>query len=238
MSGSDNPDEIDEANAIVADVMAKVRTLVPGIVVTYNSILGTAKVQIALRGAASDGKAYDQVIVPAARVMWMRFGGMCIMGSLRAGDEVALAVPHRSFDKWLLAGGIADPDDLETKFDYASAVVLMGLSSLKNPLPQTFPNKMVIGREDGSGTITITMAAPVKGAPALPATVTIEGAQIEIGIGALQQMVLGNLLKTYLDAHTHGPGSFSTVSGVVSGVSGAPASPLPSATLSLKSKVE
>lgn len=226
MSGVDNPDEIDVVEGIIAEVMSRVRTLVPGIVVAYDPLLGTAKVQVARRGADSEGRPYDQPIVPAAKVMWMRFGGMIIMGALNPGDEVALAVPHRSFDTWDSTGQLSDIDALDRQFDYGSSVVLMGLSSTPNALPQA-PGQLIIGREDGTGTIKITLPPP--GATS-PATVEIEGAVLKLGALATESGILGDLFKAFFDAHVHPD--------PVSGSTGVPSVAMPAPTLSTKVLLE
>lgn len=167
----DRPTEVDTYEQLRADIVAGVRTALPGIVKAYDPAKRTAMVQPARRGKATTG-VFDLSPISAAPVLWPRFGGFVMVGKLNPGDPVLVVVSDRELDQWLLTGAPYDPKTTR-RHELTDAMVLPS-----PPGPSTKPitvgsagAELYIGREDGTAGVSMT-AAPV------PGVTTIEGIPI------------------------------------------------------------
>lgn len=232
MSG-DRVSEIEMLEALALDVLSRVRTIVPASIVSYAG--GLATVQIARRGRDREGRAYVIPPIECVPVAWPRFGGMSIVGELLPKDEVLLGIADRSLDAWIETGAQHDAES-DRMFALTDAIVLFGVGSSKaRPLPAT-AGSLLIGRDDGSARVRISMAAGG------PPVVELEAAEIKLGAVATEALIKGDAFKTYFDTHTHtytdtGPGAGAVQTTPPSSAPGFP-DLMPAGTLSTKSKTE
>ncbi len=185
---TDRPTEVDWAERLARDIKSGVRTALPGDVVKYTPATSRAAVQPARRGKVS-GQSFDLPQIPAAPVLWPRFGGVVLVGNLLPGDPVLIVVSDRELDSWLLTGGPYDPKS-GRRHEFTDAMVLPA-----PPSPVNRPIKVggsgaqtYFGREDGQASIAFTNA------PA-PGSTTIEGQSgIRLGTAAAEGALRGTAL--------------------------------------------
>lgn len=201
----DRPTEVDTYEQLRADIVAGVRTALPGIVKAYDPAKRTAMVQPARRGKATTG-VFDLSPISAAPVLWPRFGGFVMVGKLNPGDPVLVVVSDRELDQWLLTGAPYDPKTTR-RHELTDAMVLPS-----PPGPSTKPitvgnagAELYIGREDGTAGVSMT-AAPV------PGVTTIEGIPtggVRLGSGASEGALRGTAVAAGCNVAT--PGSLAFV---------------------------
>lgn len=176
--------------ALGADILRRARAHLPGVVVAYDPTTGRARVTVGLQGTTAQGVPDKPLEVPDAPVLWPRFGGCCVMGSLVPGDTVLLAIADRAIDRWLLAGGVV-PLESDRMHEITDAVVLPGLMPDSRPPPAGAAAALTIGREDGTATLAITSTGP----GVIQATATT----IQLGsAGAAEAVIQGTSLAADL----------------------------------------
>src|SRR5690606_22859124 len=74
--GADRPTDEDVQDALAARIREQVRTQIPGVVVTYDPATMRAKVQPTRMIKRFGGPPVLLPPIPAAPVLWQRFGGM------------------------------------------------------------------------------------------------------------------------------------------------------------------
>ena len=235
MSG-DRVSEIEVLEALAADVLSRVRTVVPASIVSYAG--GFATVQIARRGRDREGRPYQIPPIERVPVAWPRFAGVSIVGEYLPGAEILLGIADRSLDAWIETGTVHDAES-DRMFSLTDAIVLFGVGSSKaNPLPTT-AGSLLIGRDDGSAVVRISL--PHAGPP----VVELEAAEIKLGKIATEALVKGDAFKAFFDGHKHVyVDSISAAAVATPSLSGVPSStpitpaPLPASVLSTKSKTE
>jgi hypothetical protein len=86
----------------------------------------------------------------------LRGGGAFISLPLAKGDPVMLIFAQRSLDAWLETDGktIIDPHD-SRRHHISDAFALAGMSTIKNPIPNSHATDMVVGLEDGSSELHV-----------------------------------------------------------------------------------
>ena len=179
------PTQVEALDALQRDTMQRIRTAVPGIVVAYDPVTNAAQIQPAIGGRdVGTGLPISLPILPDVPVMWPRGAGVTIRGELITGDSVLLLVCDRALEDWIALGGVV-PGRMTRMHSLADAVALPMLSPLTSPLPPS-GGRLVIGRDDGTATITITL--PTGGPP----VVTIDAPLINLGAAA----ALGNARVT------------------------------------------
>lgn len=187
------PTQVEALDQLQRDTMQRIRTAVPGIVVAYDPIRNVAQIQPAIGGRdVGTGIPITLPILPDVPVMWPRGAGVTIRGELMTGDAVLLLVCDRSIDDWIALGGVV-PGKLTRTHSLADAVALPMLSPATSPLPVS-GGKLVIGRDDGTATITITL--PAFGAP----MITIDAPVIQLGATAVEHAAIAEQVIAAIDA--------------------------------------
>lgn len=178
----------------------------PGIVRAYDAADETVDVQPVFdRPVTSAADRYATEferlpILPSVPICWPAGGGSYITFPLAAGDHVLLVFCQKSISHWQETGAVGSAGD-QRLHPLAGAVAYPGV--------RPFNAKLGTGKVGSKLTI---------------------GPEVILGAtAATEPLVLGNQLKTWLDAHTHP---------TPMGPSGPPAAPLPPAALSTKHKAD
>jgi len=205
--------------------------LLPARVMEYDPDKQTCSAQPLLKYTPINGGPELLPIIHNIPVMFPRIdagdGGpkAHIYMPMKPGSTVALMFADKSMDKWKSLGGEVDPLDLRSHA-LSDAVALPGLFPLNNPIENVDPSDLRIQLKWPERSIDSEIyLGGDTGDVVLRAS-----NMVRLGAGdAAQSAVLGDLLKTWLDAHVHSTGI---------GPSGPPTVPLPDTTLSTKVKVK
>jgi len=136
---SDEPQLVDSLREALRAETAKIRTCIPGRVVSYDHSEQRADVRPVVRSARKDPDTDERVtylpdVIPNCPVSFPQGGGFSLTWPLQKGDRVELRFASRSLDEWLTGGG----DDVEPKdprrFDVTDAIVDPGISSFAEAL--------------------------------------------------------------------------------------------------------
>jgi hypothetical protein len=131
---------------------ADVHTCMPGRVESYDDAKQTASVQPMLKRVDTDtdgGQAVaDYPVLASVPIVWPRFGGFFIQGTLAAGDFVLLAFCEGAIDAWRARGTLTHPGDLR-RHSITGAVAIPGLYPSGRALPAA-AGDLIIGKEDGT----------------------------------------------------------------------------------------
>lgn len=113
---------------------------IPGIVVSYDAVKKTAKVQPAIYRAVpnasdEDTDSFEEIPpIPGVPVAWPKARGFILEGSLNPGDPVLLVACDRDISGWRRSGRLSEPRD-GREHHWANAVALPGLVPSTNPFP-------------------------------------------------------------------------------------------------------
>lgn len=127
---------------------AQVRTVVPGVVVSYDTTTQSAAVQPTIREGFDDAEEERVAwvlppIVPNAPVCFFAAGGWTMHAPLAPGDPVLLLLPHTSLTEWLDSGSFDNiPNDIR-RFDWTDALVLP-MPARPEPLTDLHSEDMVL----------------------------------------------------------------------------------------------
>lgn len=139
MAPSTKPTEHDNLLAGVRGQMAKIHTLIPGIVDSYDEETQTATVRPAVKFAfrKADGglERYSPGSIPNVPVAFPGSGDFSITWPLEPGESVLLGFCERSIDEWkTVAGEAHEPADAR-RFDLSDAIAIPCLRSPATPIP-------------------------------------------------------------------------------------------------------
>jgi len=205
----DNPTAVDASEQARLSTMCSIRTLIPGVVVSYDPALRKASVQPMRLGSNLDGTPYTLPIVPAAPILWPRFAGMIIVGRLNPGDTVMLAVSDRELDQFLISPPSVPYASVTPRTHVLTdAVCVLGLSQDTNPLkgPPSNPTVLHVGREDLLAFMQIGIDVP---------HTVLQGTgpgSIRLGLVAAQPVIRGTLFATALGVWL---GAFAAANGTL-----------------------
>lgn len=124
--------------------LARVHTLLPATVLSYDAALQRATVRVSIRGRVQDPETGDLIpavqseTIPNCPVVWQggAAGATSMTFPLLPGDPVMVQFAERSTDEWLAQGGEVVPQDVR-RHDFSDGVVQAGLRSFAAPLPAT-----------------------------------------------------------------------------------------------------
>lgn len=188
-----SPTLVEEAR--LRNTKAQVRTTYPGVVVTYNSATGRAKVTIGQVGQTIEGIVDPPTVLPAVPVMWTKGS----VGRLDPGDEIVISVACRDITRFLLSGApLPLPSDRTHDMSDALCWPTRGIS-VKKPPPPDAAAYLITGREDGTATLKTLHAAPA-GAPGIPGVAELEAPTIRLGVTAVENVLLGTTLGAAAEA--------------------------------------
>lgn len=134
---------------------AKVRTMMPAKVLSFNADKGTATVRPVIHSFyynhdTGEPQPYLPQPIPNCPVTYQTGGGYEMTYPLEAGDQVYIGVAERSIDEWAATGQEAlVPQDLR-RFDLTDAVVLAGIIA-PNVRTDAIPTDGAEIRHAGSG---------------------------------------------------------------------------------------
>ncbi len=198
-------------------------TAMPGIIESFDTEKQTVSVQPAIRRIFKTTESETEFLTPTdipilinVPIHYPRGGGFSMTFPIKKGDECLLVFCERSIDNWHKNSGIVTPTD-KRFHSLSDAIAFVGVSSLKNSVPNYSAENIEIKKDDGDaivrikpdGAIELESSTGVKvigdfevtGATTLSGTVTSNGKDIS-------------------DTHTH-VGSPTAPSGPVSNT-GAP----------------
>jgi hypothetical protein len=174
----------------------------PGRVVSYDRVSQTASV----RPVVSPKGRGDEPIIPRVPVLFpgSYLTGISILWDLHEDDEVLLVPCEADISRWHTHAYTGEAPTARAK-SLADCVAIPSLTTMPNPYDAT---------------------AYAAGA------IVVRGTDVRLGgSGAVDFVALASLvsqeladIKTYIDAHKHGPGTFSNAGGPVVGMSAAPES--------------
>ena len=148
-------------------------------------------------------------------VVLMGGGGALISIPLAVGDTVLLMFTMKDISSWQKGDGGYTVADSSRLHNINDAIAITGLYTNKSTLKPD-PNDVVIKFKNSEIRVASDDTITIKG----DKVIVDHATSLELGSGALEPAVLGNLLKSYNDTHTHPTGV---------GPSGPPIVPMPDA---------
>lgn len=131
---------------------ARIRTAMPGIVVSVNYDASTCTVQPAIQGQVTtpDGKTVDVnlPVLPDVPICWPRGGGFAVTFPLAPGDEVLVIIADRCIDAWWSSGKVSVAAD-DRMHDLSDAFAIPGPSSQMAKLSNVSTNSLQLRTVDG-----------------------------------------------------------------------------------------
>lgn len=145
MSASPSLDEL--LSTVAAAQVSDLHVAMPGIVTAYDRAKNRCSVQPALLRAHIDEEGVRQTeqypVVTNVPVAMFGGGGFKMTVPLEKGDTVLLIFASGSLDRWLVKGGIVDPED-ERTHTLTDAVAIPGLLSFPDASDETADDAMVL----------------------------------------------------------------------------------------------
>ena len=181
---------VDAIGSAIQDARVSLNTMLPGIVHKYDADTQRAQVQVAIKRKDLLGNTYQIPVITEVPVTWPRAGNAILHFPLTEGDGVMLMFSARSLDNWRVQGGVVEPAEVVRFHDLSDAVAVPGLYPDNDPV-------VFDSAEDKAGTCLQTGDLKI--------TFTDSG-DIKIGKRGNTQdepIVLGNVLKTYLENAIH-----------------------------------
>lgn len=173
--------------------LLELHTGLPAKVVSFDPSTQTCSVQpLLLRVVVVDGEFVEERLpqITSVPVVYPSAGGWSLIFPLLPDDLVFLTFAERSLDAWMDAEPGLEVDPVQTrKHDLSDAICVPGLR------PRTKPNADLPG-------LGSNLRLGFEGGD--PAIVLKTDGTIEIGEGATERLVLGDILHGLLSAHTHG----------------------------------
>src|SRR5690554_3610594 len=173
--------------------VASMETGLSAVVLDYDAVTQTARVQPTPKRYFKDGSSENLPSLAGVPVMFPSGAGFAITWPLKKGDPVWLAFSGRPFDAWLTTGDAEADEPTRRRFSMTDCVAFaQGPTPSTKPLQSTEPDKMVFG-EDGPG----------------GATIRIGGGKVELGtagiglLDLLEQLI--SALQTGVVATVLGP---------------------------------
>ncbi len=145
---------LEDVVASAMDVaLQNVWTAMPATVVSYDSTLQRANVQIGVKigNVREDGEraAVTVAVINAVPVLHAGGGGFREVYPIRKGDTVLVVFTTRSIDTWLAKGGLVDPH-FDHHHDLSDAVAIAGLRDFAHPLVNAPTDRASIGYDTGA----------------------------------------------------------------------------------------
>jgi len=217
---SDAPSSLQEVLAAHADaVRLSINTAIPARVTKYDASKQRVDAQplVKLRRVAEDGAIVADVlpVVPAVPVLFPGAGRWRFTFPITSDTTGLLIFSQASLDKWLVRGGLVDPED-DRRFDLTDGVFIPGLHDFGHPLKSAPIDRLTIGDDEG-------------------VQIHIEPGKIKIGSNSsieLEKAVLGDTLWNYLTSVNPLTGLVAWLAShthpIPAGASSAPTNPPPS----------
>lgn len=173
--------------------ISEIHTALPGKVILFNPILGTAMIKPSLKYYAADGSTFDYPIIPNVPVFMPRSTIAAITYPVMPGDDCLLICCERSLDEWMLQMG-ANPEMHDPRqYDLSDCFAFVGMRPVQNIDP------INVNISNGATIITVTPANLVN----IIGNVTIEGVVTVTG----DVIANGRSLTLHKHKGRHGPTS-------------------------------
>jgi hypothetical protein len=145
----ENPSLEAATAAAIADTVKRLRTAMPGRVVSFDPDAQTAVVQPLIRLVKADGQGVDLPPLGDVPVQFPEAGGFAFTFPIKAGDEGMLVIADRCIDGWWQSGQPSDPMDFRLH-DLSDGMFIPGINSLPNTIPDFDMDAIVMRKFDGS----------------------------------------------------------------------------------------
>jgi len=130
---------------------AKMNVACTGVVRSYDTTTGRARVQPVVRGRKDGEITFRYPIIVNVPVLWPQWGKFSITGQLEPGDFVWLNFADRSMMEWLSGGGEDVTALARRRFDIQDAVAYPGIVPFNQVLANPQTQGLVIGVDTGRG---------------------------------------------------------------------------------------
>ena len=212
---SDAPQTLQEVLSALADtIRLSINTCLPGRITRYDETRQRADVQplVKLRRLTEESEiAVDTLpVVPAVPVVFPGAGAWRLTFPIQEGSTGLLIFSQASLDRWLVSGGLVDPED-DRRFDLSDGMFIPGLRDFGHPLKSAPLDRLTLGHDEG-------------------VQIHIDKDAIRVGSNLpvqLESAALADTLWTHLDSVLHGWLATHTHP-TPSGTSSAPGKPPPS----------
>lgn len=211
----DDPDWDDAVLEIVRGEIARIRTITPAQVVSYNPAAQTADVQPLLRGRwLNEETETVETYLPAPLVnrpvLWTSFGGFELAGELVPGEDVLLLISDRSIVEWVRDGGAdVTPKDLR-RFDLGDAMVLPVRA--RKRAGRATAGSLFLGHAGVAGAgLRVTASTVALGTPAVELLDQVQQALGQVSTLAGKSLALTNAVTLAVNTPTPGAGSATPV---------------------------
>lgn len=113
--------------------LLEVNTSMPCFIVSYNSSKNLATVKPALKRKYRNSEPIELPTISNVPVIFPQMGDAHLALPVVPNQEGLLIFSQRSIDKWLVSGGVVDPEDRRS-FSLSDAVFIPGLTSSSNTI--------------------------------------------------------------------------------------------------------
>ena len=208
---SDPSDErdVDLAQALAtafAALKGGLNTALPGVVLSYDPVQGTAEIQPAIRSRQEDGSTVQSPVILSVPVVFPGAGPWSLSWPLERGDEVLLIVSQVSLDEWTAQGGYKITAGDPRRFDLADAIAIPGLRSAPNKLAGAQLQSSAITLSSQSGSTRLELRAD--------GVVTVTAGEVRLGDDSALPLAIAALVDARIGYIV---GAFNTHSHVASG---------------------
>lgn len=145
----ENPSLEAATGAAIADTVKRLRTAMPGRVVSFDPSKQAAVIQPLIRLVKTDGQGVDLPPLGDVPVQFPEAGGFAFTFPIKAGDEGMVVVADRCIDGWWQSGQPSDPMDFRLH-DLSDGMFIPGINSLPNTIPDFDMDAIVMRKFDGS----------------------------------------------------------------------------------------
>lgn len=132
--------------------LLEVHTAIPGVIDTFDAATGLADVKPQIyapsRTEAGEVEYSALPIIAGVPVVFPGAGGFRLTFPVQKGDPVLLIFTEASLDKWVQAGGDADPGD-QRRFHLSDAIALPGLRPKSQAWKDVDGAAMTLGSDAG-----------------------------------------------------------------------------------------
>lgn len=190
-----------------------VHTAMPGVIQSYDYRTQTCDVQpVFKRKYVEDNIAVLLPVITNVPVCWPRAGDAFMHMPLKKDDNVLIVFSERNIGSWINYGGVVDPKDVR-KHHLSDAIVVPGLSPKTSPMLVNIDDKDKVVVVNGDAKITLSDDGNIR----IGNRTSLEN----------EPVVLGNVLKTALDALADAVDSLADAVGTIpAGNTTTPGSPI------------
>lgn len=150
------PTFVEVLQNVQRDLQDQIRTVVPGVVVSYNAAQQTCAIQPAPRLRVSSGEHVDLAQIADAPVAFPSGAGFAITWPLLPGNKVLVLCSDRGIARWRTTGTPYTPGD-RRRHSLSDAFVWPGAGPAPSPAKAASPTDLVI---EGPGGVPMVRVTP------------------------------------------------------------------------------